>query len=56
MTTDASGKMLVFVHPANPHNRDHETVFSSVDGGLSWLPAKLLDANYSHYSGVVALP
>ena len=33
MTVDATGTMLVFTHPANPTNRDHETVFSSIDGG-----------------------
>ena len=56
MATDASGKMLVFTHPANPRNRDHETVFSSVDGGASWSPAVLLDANYSSYSSLARLP
>ena len=56
MVTDAAGKMLVFTHPANPRNRDHETVFSSVDGGTSWAPAVLLDANSSSYSSLLLLP
>ena len=56
MTTDAAGKMLVFTHPANPHNRDHETVYSSIDAGVTWEPALLLDANYSSYSGIIRLP
>eukprot|EP01052_Picozoa_sp_SAG31_P031943 SAG31_NODE_3447_length_4256_cov_2.948077_3_plen_299_part_00 len=55
MTVDSSGNMLVYTHPANPNNRDHESVFSSVDGGASWQPALLLDANYSAYSSVIAL-
>ena len=55
MTTDLAAKMLVFTHPANPHNRDHESVFSSIDGGVTWEAAVLLDANYSSYSSIVAL-
>ena len=38
MTTDLAAKMLVFTHPANPHNRDHESVFSSIDGGVTGRP------------------
>ena len=30
-------------------SRDHMTVLSSLDGGISWLPAALLDAVASEY-------
>jgi hypothetical protein len=32
------------------------TVFSSNNGGLSWEPRLLLDANTSEYSSVISLP
>ena len=56
MATDGAAEMLVFSHPANPRNRDHMTVLSSMDGGASWAPAVLLDANYSSYSSLALLP
>ena len=55
MATDAAGKMLVFSHPNSKTNRDHMTVFSSVDGGASWALAVLVDANSSAYSSIIAL-
>ena len=61
MATDRAGSMLVFTHP-NPSSscrgqcsRDHMTVFSSMDGGLTWLPAVLLDAGVCMYSSVLLL-
>ena len=55
MAADAAGKLLVFTHPNSEATRDHMTAFSSADGGVTWLPAVLLDAGASAYSSVVAL-
>merc|ERR1712083_273770 len=54
---DASGKMLVFTHPASLYPmRDDMTAFTSVDGGVSWLPAVQLDEGYNTYSSIIQLP
>ena len=62
MTTDKAGNMLVFTHP-NPGPtcrgqcaRDHMSVFSSVDGGVTWQLGARLESTTSMYSSVIALP
>ena len=60
MTTDAfgTGSMLVFTNPSSPTKRVNLTMFSSIDGGLTWEFAVTLDnrSAAATYSSVVQLP
>ena len=62
MTTDAAGDMLVFTHPKpalscrGQCSRDHMTLFTSADAGISWQSAALLEPSTSMYSSVLLLP
>merc|ERR1712039_184053 len=57
MTTDASGKMLLFTHPHSGYpQRDDMSLFTSIDGGVSWSLAVQLDTGYNTYSSIIRLP